>query len=267
MLLDLPRAFLEAVYDELHVADRMRLNAALPRDARIDRTIRTSRAKDDKLALACVAMKKRVKTHGHRTTVSSAMEAFLAANRDDPTVKALVEEHDLTLPCPALVDLKDRIRAGDCAVVAADVPADATDADRDDLLTVLLQEGRPAQLDALAGDDVASVDDRPLRAALAKRDAALFTTLNHRNEHMTAHLAARYGLGSDVATAQGERCVGYVTTGSGRGLLTASHTREVMLRILPLTESQRAAATASALDELDVDAWRRMKAAAAGRAT
>ena len=264
MLLDLPRALLEAVYDELHVHDRLRLNAALPKDYRVVKTARTDKVKDEKLALACVAMK-RPRQNKKRAT---AMLLFMAENRDDPTVLSLVADHGLELPHKFVSTLIGRIMKQRCAPVsvsasempvsapelpvsASDVPADATAKEREEIVDALLRGGTVEQLETLC-----SQPSGPLAGHLAARKNVLFMLLNSMNhalfEHVLSKGAELYGLDIEEQTL-------YVTEGSGRGLLTTPHTREKMVSRLRLSEEQRQTALDSALDDMDIAAWKRMQ--------
>ena len=271
MLLDLPRALLEAVYDELHVHDRLRLNAALPKDYRVVKTARTDKVKDEKLALACVAMK-RPRQNKKRAT---AMLLFMAENRDDPTVLSLVADHGLELPHKFVSTLIGRIMkqrgapvsvsapempvsasempvsAPELPVSASDVPADATAKEREEIVDALLRGGTVEQLKTLC-----SQPSGPLAGHLAARKNVLFMLLNSMNHALFEHVLSKgdelYGLGIEEQTL-------YVTEGSGRGLLTTPHTREKMVSRLRLSEEQRQTALESALDDMDIAAWKRMQ--------
>ena len=247
MLLDLPRALLEDVYDMLHVHDRIRLNAALPRNGRVERTTRTSRQKDDKLALVCLAMKRKPAT----VRPAAATLRFLSENRNEPTVRALVDEHGVALPVLDESGLLDRVRSKcQLPMLASDVSSDPSV--HEEIARLLVEHGTPQQLEALAV---------PLGHAIIDIGSTiLFVALNYRNEAMVKHLVERgaelYGI--DVAAA-----LEVVTEGSGSFLLRTPRCRESMLRLLPLSAAHREIVLESALDDLDVEAWRRMSAACA----
>lgn len=85
-LVNLPPALREHVYDMLEVRERVVLNAALPRTARIERTLRTNPERDRRLALAWRGFKA-------RRVQSPVIATFIrkAAAEGDPTARAITE--------------------------------------------------------------------------------------------------------------------------------------------------------------------------------
>jgi hypothetical protein len=88
---ELPVEILHEIYDRLHVHDRFRLNAALPRNARVTKTTRTDEAIDTKMAMCVIALKQ------HRRPLGDGLSSFLALHWQDPTVIELVKVHGIGL--------------------------------------------------------------------------------------------------------------------------------------------------------------------------
>jgi hypothetical protein len=265
MLFDLPKDILEAVYDRLHVHDRLRLNAVLPKDRRIFRTTRTDRDKDRRLALACVATKKlRSKRKVHGDGMSKwipglspglALRNFMLDNADDPTVVALTSE-DPELASDLRAEERRRALLLAERSPAGVVPADASLDELADMVFSIVRRGDPERLEAVAEHArrvFASEGGVESYSRSRSAETAFFAAINSRNDAMAAHLLAR---GGDLYGASADEMVKYVTEGFGRVLLTSSHTRGIMLRIVPLTEAQRDAALSSMAEDLDVDAYR-----------
>lgn len=229
---DLPRELFEAVYDRLHVHDRMRLNAALPRGLR-----RKKSRNDDALALACLATKRRRR--------SASLSAFLLDNLAEPTVRSMLEE-DAALG----EELRGIARERDLRSARVD-SAVFRDATMDELKVVVsdvIRAGTPERLEELAPIARRVFETR----TGAFRCDALFSALNYRNEAMAAHLVSRgrelYGIDVDEMTR-------FVTEGFGKNLMTSPRTRQLILRVVPLTPEQRQTVIHSMLDDLDVEAY------------
>ena len=139
----------------------------------------------------------------------------------------------------------------DAGVGSSDVPAEATAKEREDIVDALLHGGTVEQLETLC-----SQPSGPLAGTLAARKNVLFMLLNSRNhalfEHVLSNGGELYGLDIEEQTL-------YVTEGFGSCLLTTSHTREKMVSRLRLSEEHRQTAIDSALDDMDIAAWKRMQ--------
>lgn len=230
MLADLPRELFEAVYDRLHVHDRMRVNAAMPRDRRV------TKRNDAKLALACLATKRRRR--------SAPLKAFLLDNLAEPTVRSMLEE-DATLADDLRATAREReIRD---AKVASDIPRDATKGELEVLVLDMIRNGTPERLEAFA-----PVARQVLEVRVGFRCDALFSALNYRNDDMAAHLVGR---GRDLYGIDVDAMVRFVTEGHGSSLMTSPRTRDSILRIVPLTAEQRQRVVHSMMDDLDVNAY------------
>ena len=236
MLTDLPRELFEAVYDRLHVHDRMRLNAAMPRDRRVTRGARI----DERLALACLATKRRRR--------SAPLKAFLLDNLAEPTVRSMLEE-DATLAEDLRATAREReIRD---AKVASDIPRDATKDELEVLVLDMIRNGTPERLEAFA-----PVARQVLEVRHGSKCDALFSALNYQNDDMAAHLVSR---GRELYGIDVDAMVRFVTEGYGRSLMTSRRTRESILRVVPLTAEQRREVIHSMMDDLDVDAYIRQQ--------
>jgi hypothetical protein len=88
MFLDLPNDLQENIFDRLHIKDRIKLNAAIPKASKITRTIKTDQRKDKKLGIAYHYFKKKK----DKFTVCNNLCKFIQSNRDDPTCSEIVNE-------------------------------------------------------------------------------------------------------------------------------------------------------------------------------
>jgi hypothetical protein len=249
-LLDLPAGCMAHVYDALHIRDRVRLNAALPKDRRVTATTRTDRAKDGKLALVYRTMKRR-----GMCVVKPKMLRFLSENRGDPTVDALAAEHVRLFPCTrtslsmlgAIEDIRLRI-TGAAAGRPLVTPEELRDS-RVDLKLVatwVMTSASPEQFDALVADDQVACQ---LRNGSSSADHMLFMATNFGNrpllEHLVAHSEARHGM--SIATAVDDmlhRCSGC--------LALRKDMRDLLLRCVPLSTEQREVLRGMVEDDLDV---------------
>jgi hypothetical protein len=239
----LPRQLLENVYDRLHVHDRMRLNAALPRGMRVVRSTHTDSATDARLA-ACVLALRRC-----RRPLGKVLVEFLQRHRADPTVVALVAEHGLTsAELPAIIDppfevYASRIRQGTLPVSLAELePFLPTHVH--EVTELALVWGTPEQFDMLMASELF----RPLLF----NDRCVFKALCYRNDRLLKHLLSRHG--PEVSAA-----VTYVTRGPGANLLVSPRTREVALDLLPLSEDDRGRIEGTVLHELNVEEYARIR--------
>ena len=89
LLLDLPTELRHRVYDALEIDDRIRLNAALPREDRITRTMRTDAKRDRTLGVVARFMKRR---HVPFRELEGKIRMFVRENGDDPTIARLFPE-------------------------------------------------------------------------------------------------------------------------------------------------------------------------------
>ena len=240
MLLDLPRACLENVYDMLHVQDRIRLNSVLPRDQRVVKSLRTNEKKDRMLALANVACK-RIK----KDKITGKLTHFLSQNRDDPTVIAIVADHGVVLPD---IECEIEIAATLCDLkkgqVVTKIPLEMSNNDVLMAVRIILSQGTPKQFDALAHD--------PRVHEYLCADDVLFRTINHGNMKLCSHIMAKCEALVGINIPE---CINYMTVGHGKHILTMPHTRANILQIIPLTTEHRQVVENAMLQDLDIEAW------------
>jgi hypothetical protein len=93
MFLQLPKEIQEVIYDKLHVRDRVMLNVALPKEARIKRTIRTDKLRDKQIGMTWHYIMKRKPAR-----LSASMRMFLETHKQDPTVQELIMQNKSAAP-------------------------------------------------------------------------------------------------------------------------------------------------------------------------
>jgi hypothetical protein len=246
---ELPVHLLEDIYDRLHVHDRLRLNAALPRDARVTKTTRTDLATDQKLATCVLALKRR------RRPLGNDMCEFMARHWLDPTVVALVEEHGIGLDEVPPVRVSASSTSLDHAVARLRTGPVMTHSELAPYLTSegaivkVVREVEHAsveQFTALLSSDV-------LRPRLLHR-SIVFSVVNFGNVPLLRHLLASSYADFDLGASIAE-----VTHGSASFMLKDNRRREIILTHLPLDTATRDNLLASALHDLDTALWQRYR--------
>lgn len=175
--LDLPELVVCNVFDRLHVADRMRLNMALPRAHRIVKTLRTDAGNDTSLSVVEFALKRRSKARG----LSIKLGSFVHRNRDDPTVCGMMMPAAVVprAPCPTARDLLSG------AYVAADLDVwTASSAPACNELRYGISRLEPRDYDVVMRDPFAA---QILRTRVLCK-GFLFQVVNSGNEALLQHM-------------------------------------------------------------------------------
>lgn len=169
MLSGLPTEILSVVFDNLHVFDRMRANAVLPRSQRI------KRPKDKALAVVAYAFRKKLVT---KSSISEEIKSFLVENSNEPTVHDLVDEHQIALPKRPVctrTDFSKWIMQKQSPLVSPPMDANAPLYEIKHALDLISKYATPAQFDMIAAhpafDMYIVVGDLPYNALLWRNDA------------------------------------------------------------------------------------------------
>ena len=178
LLLDLPTELRHRVYDALEIDDRIRLNAALPREDRITRTMRTDAKRDRTLGVVARFMKRR---HVPFRELEGKIRMFVRENGDDPTIARLFPEVG-----PPDVSggthrarFMEALRANDAEAIADEARTPAPpEVDRE--FSVAIWQSAPATFDAVL--------ERRIPGFVCDKQA-VFNVVNHRNGPLLDHLA------------------------------------------------------------------------------
>lgn len=258
---DLPAEVRLQVYKRLHVADRVRLNLALPPGDRVEQS--ESAGVDRRLALLWRAYRH---LGGAPPKPQSKLMQFMKENADDPTVARIVRDHGIDLAACVRLDAFVA-RCVEQTATARDVGA-LSDADIDSLAFMAAIDGvvqsramSPMLYDLFVRDvRIRDALDRHRYHNNIANGSFVFDALNYFNVPLLEHyLALRHA--DDVVRAGFEyacvpRCVKYLVHNAPRV--------DFMLKRLALSSEAKAAMLSAALENLDVDIVAMLVAAVAG---
>ena len=185
MFLDLPTELQHDIYDQLQADDRMRLNQALPKNARILKTTRTNAEKDRRLAVLAYSFRRGLVNPG---LIPIAIVDFMKSDMEDPTVREICTRLDIK------IDDVDMVKARVLGHVQAGALTKAHCLDLiaphvhrhgfvDDVLNEVAACGSPAMYDTVMG-----VIGEHLCGEATVCAHFVFAVVNYNNERLLYHV-------------------------------------------------------------------------------
>lgn len=231
MFLNLPIELQHFVYDKLHIKDRKNLNIALVRNK-----IMKSIDKDKKLAVICYAFKHKDK---YNPIKSDNIMNFIKLNHDEPTIKQIIEDYNLTLEMTNVSKLENMIQNNDVSDIDKLEDIDLLDiCTKSKIKNCIARYAKPDTFDAVFNKYILISLDIHLLSDI------FLDSLNYKNFELFKHLAK---------TQEYKDCIEYITTPYICNIFTSRiECLEVILQNITLPENTISYLKAKAIDRLNL---------------